>query len=96
MNDLEKELKKLTPEEAFRLYARRLQLWRLCGDAACRRTRTCRGDKRRCAMRLADWAEEVKAAAHRERDARDPATQALRAELSKRVLRLAQTMRDEA
>jgi hypothetical protein len=94
--DLEAEARTLTPEEAYRLYAVRLQVWLLCGNAACRRSRACRGDARDCGIRLADWAEAVKDAAQRERSARDPETAALRAELTKRIERLAQTMRDEA
>jgi hypothetical protein len=93
--DLEAEAKTLTPEEAYRLYAVRLQVWLLCGNAACRRTRSCRGDARDCGIRLADWAEAVKEAGQRERADRDPETAALRADLTKRIERLAQTMRDE-
>jgi hypothetical protein len=94
--DLEAEAKALTPEQSYRLYAERLQVWLLCGNAACRRSRACRGDARDCGIRLADWAEAVKEAGQRERAARDPETTALRAELTKRIERLAQTMRDEA
>jgi hypothetical protein len=40
-------------------------------------------------------AEAVKEAGQRERADRDPETAALRADLTKRIERLAQTMRDE-
>ena len=95
MNDLEAELKQLTPEDGYRLYAGRLQVWRLCGNATCRRARACRDDPLHCCRRFADWAEAVKEAGQRERDARDPKAEALRSELGKRILRLAETMRDE-
>jgi hypothetical protein len=45
--------------------------------------------------RFADWAEAVKVAAQRERYAGDPAVEALRAELCRRVRRLAETMGNE-
>ena len=32
MIELETELKELTPEDGYRLYAQRLQFWRLCGE----------------------------------------------------------------
>ena len=73
----------------------RLQVWRLCGRAACRRARDCGGDPFRCCRRFAAWAEAVKEAAQRERDARDPAAEVLRSELGLRLRRLAETMRDE-
>ena len=95
MIDLETELKELTPEDFYRLYAERLQLWRLCGNASCRRARCCRGDPFRCCRRFADWAEAVKASAQRECDARNPAAEALRSELGGRLRRLAETMRNE-
>jgi hypothetical protein len=40
-------------------------------------------------------AEEVKDAAQRDRDARDPETDHLRSELGRRLVRLAETLRDE-
>lgn len=93
MNDLVPE--EMTSEEGFRLYAQRLQVWRLCGNASCRRARGCRGDPLSCCRRFAAWAEAVKEAAQRERDARNPAAEALRSELGLRLRRLAETMRDE-
>jgi hypothetical protein len=95
MIDLEAELKTLTPEEGYRLYARRLQLWRLCERVSCRRAGACGGDPLSCCRRFADWAEAVKAAGPRERDARDPAVEGLRSEVSRRLRRLAETMRNE-
>ena len=92
---LETDLTDLTLEDGYRLYAVRLQVWRLCGNASCRRARACRGDPLHCCRRFADWAEAVKEAAQRDRDARDPAADSLRSELGKRILRLAETMRDE-
>jgi hypothetical protein len=94
MIDLEAEAKALSPDEGCRLYAQRLQLWRLCGHAACRRARTCR-DAVSCCRRFAAWAEEVKDAGQRDRDARDPEIEALRSELGRRLIRLAETLRDE-
>jgi hypothetical protein len=88
-------LKELTPEDFYRLYAMRLQLWRLCGHASCRRARACRGDPLHCCRRFADWAEGVKEAAQQERNARDPEAGGLRAELGQRILRLAETLRSE-
>jgi hypothetical protein len=85
----------LTPEDGFRLCAERLQFWRLCANAACRRARECRGDPQLCCRRFADWAEEVKAAAQQDRNARDPEAGGLRAELGRRILRLAETLRSE-
>jgi hypothetical protein len=78
-----------------RLYAERLQVWRLCGHASCLRARACRGDPLHCCRRFADWAEAVKEAAQRERDARDPAAEALRVELGRKLSRLAEAMRNE-
>ena len=95
MIDLETELKELTPEDGCRLYAQRLQFWRLCERVSCRRARVCDGDAMLCCRRFADWAEAVKAAAQRERDARNPAVDALRSQLGLRLRRLAETMRDE-
>ena len=96
MIDLDAELRTLTPEQGFRLYAERLQLWLLCGNAACRRAQACRGDPVRCCRRFADWAEAVKSAADAERAANDPASEALRLEMSTRLKRLAASLRDEA
>jgi hypothetical protein len=84
-----------TVEDGFRLYAERLQLWRLCDRAACLRARACRGDPHHRCRRFADWAEAVKTAAEHERHANDPAAEALRAELGQRLSRLAGTLRDE-
>ena len=92
--EIESELKELTPEDGYRLYAQRLQVWRLCSNAACRRARGC-GDPPSCCRRFADWAEAVKASAQRERDANDPAAEALRSELGRRIRRLAEAMRTE-
>jgi hypothetical protein len=88
-------LKDLAMEDGFRLYAERLQVWRLCSNAACRRPGACRGDALACCRRFAEWAEAVKTAAQRERDARDPAAEMLRSELSLRLRRLAEAMRGE-
>jgi len=96
MIDLETELKTLTPEAGFRLYAERLQVWRLCASAQCRRAQACRGDPFRCCRRCSDWAEAVKSAAILERAARDPAVEAMRSDLAQRVKRLAASMRDES
>jgi hypothetical protein len=96
MIDIESELKTLTPEAGFRLYAKRLQVWRLCGSASCRRSQTCRGDPFRCCRRCSDWADSVKTAAMLERAARDPAVEAMRSDLAKRVKRLAASLRDES
>ncbi len=95
MIELETELQALTPEDGCRLYAQRLQLWRLCERVSCRRAGACGGDPLSCCRRFADWAEAVKAAGQRDRDARDPAVEGLRSELSRRLRRLAETMRDE-
>ena len=65
----------------LRLATRRLQLWRLCSNAKCRRACACRGEVRHCTLRFADWAEAVREVAQREFAARDPDTRALRAEL---------------
>lgn len=37
-----------TREQSFRLWADVLRLWRLCGNASCRRCRACRGKSRAC------------------------------------------------
>ena len=95
MIELESELKALTAEDGYRLYAQRLQVWRFCSSAACRRAHGC-GDPASCCRRFADWAEAVKAAAQRERAANDPAIEALRSELGRRIRRLAEAMRTEA
>lgn len=81
-------------DERFRLWCGRLQFWRLCCNAACRRAHTCRGDLTVCVGRFADWADSVRAAAKREFNAREPETQALAADLERRVIRLSQTMTD--
>jgi hypothetical protein len=95
MIDLEKELRELSPEARYRVFAEGLELWRICSSAACRRAQACRGDPSRCYRRCADWAESVTAAAKRERYANDPAAEALRADLVQMVGRLAVSMRDE-
>jgi hypothetical protein len=92
--EIEAEVTEQTVADSFRLYAQRLQVWRLCDHASCRRARTCR-DALSCCRRFADWAEEVKDAGQRDRDARDPETDALRSELGRRLIRLAETLRDE-
>ncbi len=84
-----------TVEDGCRLYAERLQVWRLCRQTSCLRARACRGDPHHCCRRFADWAEAVKAEARRERHANDPAAEALRAELGRRLSRLAMAMRNE-
>jgi hypothetical protein len=89
--DFEKE-KTLSLDERFRLYARRLKLWRLCCNSKCRRAQSCRGELTQCAYRFADWAEAVREGAQREFAARDPKTRALRAELKERLIRLSQTL----
>ena len=93
MIDFENE-KSLPLDERFRLYARRLQFWRLCYNAKCRRARCCRGDLKFCAGRFADWADCVREAAQREFRASDPHTQALIADLTEKVIRLGRTMTD--
>jgi hypothetical protein len=35
-------------EEPLRLWANVLYIWRLCGNASCRRARACRGKVRAC------------------------------------------------
>jgi hypothetical protein len=89
------ESKEMALADRYRLYAERLQLWGLCGNASCRRARGCRGDPLSCCRRFAEWADAVKDAAQHERDARDPAADSLRSELGRRLRRLAETMRDE-
>jgi hypothetical protein len=84
--------KNLSPDERFRLYARRLKLWQLCCNSKCRRAQSCRGELTQCAHRFADWAEAVRDGAQREFGARDPQTQVLRAELKERFIRLSQTL----
>jgi hypothetical protein len=95
MIDIAKE-KVLPLEERFRLYVRRLQLWRLCGNAACHRARACRGEPKSCGRRFADWSEIVKEAAQREFNARDPAFQAERADLMTKLDALSRTMTRQA
>jgi hypothetical protein len=94
MSEVDTEVTEQTVAEGCRLYAQRLQVWRLCGHAACRRARTCR-DALSCCRRFAAWAEEVKDAGQRDRDARDPEIEALRSDLGRRLVRLAETLRDE-
>jgi hypothetical protein len=80
--------------EQLRLYAKRLQVWRLCCNAACHRARDCRGDLGDCAARIADWSEAVWSEAARERSANDPETQIMIAALKKRLEGMARTMAD--
>ena len=89
MIDLERLLTALTTEDGVRHHAERLELWRLCSHATCRRGRACR-DPLSCGPRLADWAGAVKSAARLERG-HDPGMDALRLELVNRLERLAQT-----
>jgi hypothetical protein len=95
MIEVETEVTGETVEDCFHLYAERLQLWRLCRQTSCLRARACRGDPLHCCRRFADWAEAVKEAAQRDRHANDPAAEALRAELGRRLSRLALAMRNE-
>ena len=81
MTDVETDLKEMALADSYRLYAERLQLWGLCGNASCRRARSCRGDPFSCCRHFAEWADAVKTAAQHERDARDPAADSLRSEL---------------
>ena len=81
---------KLPVGEQLRLYAKRLQIWRLCCKTACLRARACRGDLERCGERIGDWIDAVKLAADRERYANDPETQAMRAALIRRLEQMAQ------
>jgi hypothetical protein len=83
-------------EEGLRLYAGRLQLWRLCCNAACRRAHSCRGDPQRCGTRFADWGDTVKKAAQEEYNSRDPHTQFLIAALKEKIVRLGQAITDQA
>ena len=56
---------KLSPEETLRLIGNALCLWRLCGNASCRRARACRGRPQLCGRRnylllpegVRDWFE---------------------------------------
>ena len=95
MTDVETDLKEMALADSYRLYAERLQLWGLCGNASCRRARSCRGDPFSCCRHFAEWADAAKTAAQHERDARDPAADSLRSELDGRLRRLADTLRDE-
>ncbi len=95
MTNFEDE-ERLPPHERFRLYARRLQVWRLCYGAACRRARSCRGDPRRCDLRIADWVDEVRMAASRELNARDPERRAQIDDLKERIARLRDSMTEGA
>jgi hypothetical protein len=91
---IEGESKERTLADSYRFHAERLQLWRLCHRAACRRARSCPVPLD-CGRRFAEWAEAVQTAGQRERDARDPEAEILRSELSRRLNRLAGTLRDE-
>ncbi len=90
MIDLERLLTALTTEEGVRHHAERLQMWRLCAYASCRRARVCR-DPRRCGPLLVDWAGAIKSAARLEPD-HDPGMEAFRLDLANRLERLAQTL----
>jgi hypothetical protein len=89
MIDLERLLEALTTEDGLRLHAERLQIWRLCSHASCRRAGACR-DPLRCGTRFAEWAGAVKSAARLEHG-HDPGMDAFRLELVNRLERLAQT-----
>jgi hypothetical protein len=93
MSDLEAELKLMTTAPGARLCAKRLQLWRLCSHAACRRGRACK-DASGCGQRLAAWVGGIKAA-RLGAGPSDPEADAIRLELTERLERLAQTMREE-
>ncbi len=96
MIDVETELKELTPEDFYRLYAEGSSSG---GCAAARRAGgrvSAAAIRSACCRRFADWAEAVKEAAQRDRDARDPAAEGLRSELGRRLRRLAETMRNES
>ena len=64
----------VTPEDDYRLYAQRIQFWRLCDSALPRRVPT--GAIRSAIAGGSPIGEAVKAAAQRERDARDPEAEA--------------------
>jgi hypothetical protein len=86
-------LKLMTTASGARLCAERLQLWRLCSHAACRRGRACK-DASGCGHRLAAWVGGIKAA-QLGAGPSDPEADAIRLELTERLERLAQTMRDK-
>jgi hypothetical protein len=89
MIELERLLSAPRTAEGFRLYAERLQIWRLCPRAKCRRGRACE-DAAACGGRLADWAEAVKDAARRD-PTYDPEADAIRLDLVKRLETLARS-----
>jgi len=95
MIDFDKEAEP-PAEQRFRIWARRLQLWRFCANGACARARSCRGNLRRCCLRFADWSEAVRDEARRERYANDPVHKAMRDELAVMLERLARSMTSEA
>lgn len=78
----------LTPEARYRLYAKGLQLWRVCHRGKCLRARACGGDPQSCFGRVGDWAKDVVNAAELEASRNDPEAQALRAELAEQIRRL--------
>lgn len=82
-------------QEDLRPHAKRLQFWRLCCNASCRRARSCRGNLRLCGARFADWAEAVRETALRELNESDPARQASIADLKEKIVRLGRTMTDQ-
>jgi hypothetical protein len=92
MIDFERLAKEVATEHGFRLHAERLQLWRLCSNAARRRAEACR-DEARCRPRLADWAEAVKGALPRDAT-HNPDADAIRLELLRRIERLNQSAED--
>jgi hypothetical protein len=83
----------LTAEQRYRLYAKGLQLWRVCPRGKCLRARRCSGDPQSCFHRIGDWAKDVVHAAELESSRNDPNAQALRAELAERVRRMCLTER---
>ena len=85
--------KTLTAEARYRLYAKGLQLWRVCHRGKCLRARACGGDPEACFRRVGDWAKDVVHAAELESSRNDPEAQALRAELSERIRRMCLTER---
>jgi hypothetical protein len=50
---------KTSSELVLRFAADRVCAWSICGDAACLRARTCRGDRHRCAALLGGWLEAI-------------------------------------
>jgi len=92
MIDLEREVKLLKTQTGVRVCAERLQLWLLCPRASCRRGRACR-DAPRCGARLAAWVEGIKAV--RSRYDANPEADAMRLDLTEKLMRLAQSKQKE-